>query len=446
MPKGLFRGGIHPPENKERTATLRTVVAQRPSKVAVLLHQGSNCPLTPTVAKGDHVRMGQKVADTEEKWGVPAHSPVSGKIDSIGLVRTASGAQDQAIFIVPDEEDVLDESCVPVDNVFSRPPEELIAMIREAGIVGMGGAEFPTHIKLSLPPKVEVDTLLLNGAECEPYLTADHRLMVERPRDIIRGAQILMRAIGVMRTRIGIEDNKPDAIHAMRDAAVSAAGIEVVPVKTRYPQGSEKHLIKSVLGREVPPGCLPFSVGVVVSNVGTAAAVADRFDRGLPLIERIVTVTGSAVASPANLIAKIGTPASELIEACGGFVGEPGKIIFGGPMMGMAVPSADVPTGRGTSGILVMSREESAVFEEMPCIKCGQCVDACPMRLEPAFLHQWSEAGLWDEAEAYHAMDCIECGVCTYVCPSRRNLVQAIKRAKFEISARRRAARERGGK
>ncbi|MDD3599261.1 MAG: electron transporter RnfC, partial [Firmicutes bacterium] len=173
MPKGLFRGGIHPPENKERTATLRTIVAQRPSKVAVLLHQGSNCPLTPTVAKGDHVRMGQKVADTEEKWGVPAHSPVSGKIDSIGLVRTVSGAQDQAIFIVPDEEDVLDESCVPVDNVFSRRPEELIAMIREAGIVGMGGAEFPTHIKLSLPPKVEVDTLLLNGAECEPYLTAD---------------------------------------------------------------------------------------------------------------------------------------------------------------------------------------------------------------------------------------------------------------------------------
>ncbi|MDD4336301.1 MAG: electron transport complex subunit RsxC [Firmicutes bacterium] len=446
MPKGSFRGGVHPPENKERTAALRTVVARRPSQVVVLLHQGSNCPLTPTVARGDHVRMGQKIADTEAKWGVPSHSPVSGKVASIGLVRTAFGAQDQAIFIEPDGEDVLDESCVPVDNVFSQPPEKLIEIIREAGIVGMGGAEFPTHIKLSLPPKVEVDTLLLNGAECEPYLTADHRLMVERPRDIVRGAQILMRAIGVMRTRIGIEDNKPDAIHAMRDAAVSAAGVEVVPVKTRYPQGSEKHLIKSVLGREVPPGRLPFSVGVVVSNVGTAAAVSDRFDRGLPLIERVVTVTGSAVATPMNLIAKIGTPASELIEACGGFVGEPGKIIFGGPMMGMAVPSADVPTGKGTSGILVMSQEESVAFKEMPCIKCGQCVDACPMRLEPAFLHQWSGAGLWDEAEAYHAMDCIECGVCTYVCPSRRNLVQAIKRAKFEISARRRAARERGGK
>lgn len=446
MPKGSFRGGVHPPENKERTATLRTVVARRPSQVAIALHQGSNCPLTPTVAKGDYVRMGQKVADTDEKWGVPAHSPVSGKVVSIGLVRTASGVEDQAIFIEPDGEDALDESCVPVDNVFSRSPEEIIKIIRDAGIVGMGGAEFPTHIKLSLPPGANVDTLLLNGAECEPYLTADHRLMVERPRDIIRGAQIMMRAIGVSRTLIGIEDNKPDAIRAMGDAASSAAGVEVVAVKTRYPQGSEKHLIKSVLGREVPPGGLPFTVGVVVSNVGTCAAVSNRFDRGLPLIERIVTVTGSAVAKPANLVAKIGTSASDLIEECGGFVGQPGKIVFGGPMMGMAVSSVDVPIGKGTSGILVMSREESEDLKEMPCIKCGQCVDACPMRLEPVFLHQWSNAGLWDEAEAYHAMDCIECGVCTYVCPSRRNLVQAIKRAKFEISARRRAAKERGSK
>jgi electron transport complex protein RnfC len=296
---------------------------------------------------------------------------------------------------------------------------------------------------------VKVDTLLINGAECEPYLTADHRLMVERPGDVVRGTQILMKAIGVDRAVIGIEDNKPDAVDALsRAVAEASAGgaVEVAAVRTHYPQGSEKHLIKSVLGREVAPGCLPFSVGVVVNNVGTAVAVADRFDRGLPLIERVVTVTGSGVAQPANIMMKIGTPAIELIEQCGGFTGDPGKIIFGGPMMGAAVPAADVPTTKGTSGILVLDRAESRSVEPMPCIRCGRCVESCPMRLEPALLHQWSEAGMWSEAEAYHALDCIECGVCSYECPSRRNLVQAIKYAKAEIGARRRAARERGDK
>lgn len=425
------------------------VAAQRPSKVVVLLNMGTGSALSSLVAKGDLVHKGQKIADPIGRFGVPSHSPVSGKVAAIGAVRTGLGTMDQAITIEPDGQDTLDESCVPVENADSLSPAEIVSIIREAGIVGMGGAQFPTHVKLTLPPNAKVDALLINGAECEPYLTADHRLMVERPEDVVRGTRILMKAIGVDRAVIGVEDNKPDAVEALQRAIASAAPagtIDVVAVRTHYPQGSEKHLIKSVLGREVAPGCLPFSVGVVVNNVGTAVAVADRFDRGLPLIERVVTVTGSGVANPANIMMKVGTSAIELIEQCGGFVGDPGKIIFGGPMMGAAVPSAEAPTTRGTSGILVLDRAESRSFEPMPCIRCGRCVELCPMRLEPALLHQWSEARLWSEAEAYHALDCIECGVCSYECPSRRNLVQAIKYAKAEIGARRRAARERGDK
>lgn len=425
------------------------VAAARPSRVAVALNTGTGGALSSLVARGDLVRKGQKVAEPVGRFGVPAHSPVSGKVTATGAVRTGLGMMDQAIIIEPDAQDALDESCVAVENVDSLSQAEIVSIIREAGIVGMGGAQFPTHVKLTLPPNAVVDTLLINGAECEPYLTADHRLMVERPQDVLRGTRILMKAIGVDRAVIGVEDNKPDAVEALKRAAVGAAAgetIQVVAVRTHYPQGSEKHLIKSVLGREVAPGCLPFSVGVVVSNVGTAVAVADRFDRGLPLIERVVTVTGPGVAKPANIMMKIGTPAIELIEQCGGFAGDVGKIIFGGPMMGAAIPSADAPTTRGTSGILVLDRAQSRSFEPMPCIRCGRCVELCPMRLEPALLHQWSEAGLWSEAEAYHALDCIECGVCSYECPSRRNLVQAIKYAKAQIGAMRRAARERGDK
>ncbi|MEA4885045.1 MAG: electron transport complex subunit RsxC [Clostridia bacterium] len=446
MPKWSFRGGTHPPENKSSTAGLPIVPAKLPSRIAVLIHANSGCLQAPIVAKGDQVQKGQLLANPGAKLAVPVHSPTSGKVVGIGPVRTASGALDQAIFIEPDGEDRLAETCAPVTNLESLSKEQIIGIIMDAGIVGMGGAEFPTHVKLTLPANAKVDTLLINGAECEPYLTADHRLMLERSGDIVRGAQILMKALGVTRTVIGVEDNKPDAIEAMTKAASKAPGVEVVSLRTRYPQGSEKQLIKSTLGRDVPPGCLPFHVGVVVNNAATAVSVADRFDRGLPLIERVVTITGSAIAHPANLLVKIGTSAGELIEQCGGFVGEPAKLIFGGPMMGMAVSSPDVPTSKGCSGILALSRAEARVYEPMPCIRCGRCIEACPMGLEPAVLHQWSDSGIWDQAEACHAMDCIECGVCSYECPSRRNLVQSIKRAKFEIGVRRQAAKERRAK
>ena len=445
MPRGAFRGGIHPPENKSLTSGLPIVPAQQPSKVYVLLHTTS-CPLNPLVAKGDQVLKGQKLADTDQKFGVPVHSPVSGKVAGISTVRTANGHDDTAIIVESDGNDTLHESCVPVKNPLSLSRDEIIAAIREAGIVGMGGAEFPTHIKLAVPPSAKVDTLLLNGAECEPYLTADHRLMLERPQDVVAGAQILMRALDVRKCVIAIEDNKPDAVQALTKEAASVPEIEVMAVRTKYPQGAEKQLIKSTLGREVPPRCLPFHVGVVVNNVGTAVAVADQFYRGLPLVERVVTITGSAAAKPANLLAKIGTTAAELVEQCGGVKGELGKVIFGGPMMGQAVFSLDVPTSKGTSGILLMTAEEARQREVLPCIRCGRCVDACPMRLEPAILHQWAEQQFWAEADAYHACDCIECGVCAFECPSKRPLVQAIRHAKFEIGRLRKAAKERGAK
>ncbi|OPZ65454.1 MAG: Electron transport complex protein RnfC [Firmicutes bacterium ADurb.Bin506] len=445
MPRGTFRGGIHPPGNKSLTSGLPTEPAKQPSKICVPLNTAS-LPLTSLVAKGDTVRRGQMVANTDAKFGVPMHSPVSGKVTGISAIRTCAGIDDMAIIIENDGNDTLDESCVPMTNVMSMSRDEIIAAIRGAGIVGMGGAMFPTHIKLAVPPSAKVDTLLLNGAECEPYLTADHRLMLERPDDVIAGAQIIMRAIDVKTCIIGIEDNKPDAVASMGKAAAKASGIQVMAVHTMYPQGSEKHLIKSALGRAVPPGCLPFQVGVVVSNVGTAAAVADKFYRGLPLIDRVVTITGSAVARPANLLMKIGTLASELVEQCGGVKGELGKAVFGGPMMGQAVWSLDVPTTKGTSGILLMTAAEAVEQETLACIRCGRCVDACPMRLEPALLHQWAQQKRWSEAENYHALDCIECGACAYSCPSGRPLVQAIRHAKFEINAIKKAARERGAK
>lgn len=389
---------------------------------------------------------GQMVANTDAKFGVPMHSPVSGKVAAISAIRTCAGVDDTAIIIENDGNDTLHESCVPMAKVMSMSRDEIIAAIRGAGIVGMGGAMFPAHIKLAVPPTAKVDVLLLNGAECEPYLTADHRLMLERPDDVVKGAQVIMRAIDVKRCIIGIEDNKPDAVAAMTAAASKAQGIEVLSVHTMYPQGSEKHLIKSAVGREVPPGGLPFQVGVVVSNVGTAAAVADKFYRGLPLVDRVVTITGSAVARPANLLMKIGTLASELVEQCGEVKGELGKAVFGGPMMGQAVWNLDVPTTKGTSGILLMTAAEAVEQEAVACIRCGRCVEACPMRLEPAILHQWAQRKLWNEADKYHALDCVECGACAYTCPSRRPLVQAIRHAKFEINAIKKAARERGAK
>lgn len=340
-----------------------------------------------------------------------------------------------SVVIESDGRDEVYEDITPPKPLSELPPEEIKNLIREAGITGMGGAGFPTQVKLSFPPEKNVDTIIVNGAECEPYITADHRLLLEQPEDVVLGLEAIMKATGIKQAFIGIEDNKLDAVEAVKSALKGKAGIEVVVLATKYPQGGEKQLIKAVTGREVPSGGLPMDAGVIVNNAGTCAAVANVLKTGMPLIERITTVTGSGVMEPKNLLIRIGTPLIDLIEQCGGFKGRPGKVLMGGPMMGLAQSVIDVPAIKGTTGLLVLERDDVKLFEPMPCIKCARCVDACPIKLLPTTIAKLAERKMWDEAENYHAMDCIECGCCSYVCPAHIPLTQHIRIAKSNIIA-----------
>jgi electron transport complex protein RnfC len=322
----------------------------------------------------------------------------------------------------------------PLENWSSSDPSLIIQRIRDAGVCGMGGASFPTYVKLSPPKGVKIDQLIINGVECEPYLTADHRLMLERPDDLIAGMNIIAHVLGVNEPCIGIEVNKPDAIELL-----SGRGVRVIPLKVQYPQGAEKQLIDAVTGREVPAGGLPLNVGVVVQNVGTCAAVADAVLRGMPSIRRITTVSGLGVASPGNFDVCVGTPVANLIAAAGGYTDTVQRLIGGGPMMGMALFTDSVPVTKGTSGILALTPEEVRDTAEGPCIRCGKCVDACPIRLVPSIIGNASEYEMWDEAEKAGALNCMACGTCSYVCPAGRYLVHRIKRAQNEIRALKRA-------
>ncbi|WP_347877399.1 electron transport complex subunit RsxC [Caloranaerobacter azorensis] len=342
-----------------------------------------------------------------------------------------------SVVIESDGSDEVDENVKPKGDLDSLTKEEILDIIKEAGITGLGGAGFPTHVKLSPLPDKKIDTIILNGAECEPYLTSDHRLMVETPEKVVFGLKAIMKAVGVNKGFIGIENNKPDAIEAMEKAVKDEPNIEIATLITKYPQGDEKRLINAVTGREVPAGGLPMDVGVVVNNVGTAAAIADAIQTGMPLIQRIVTITGSAVREPKNLIVKIGTLFKEVIEQCGGYKGKPGKIIMGGPMMGIAQFTDEVPVIKGTSGILVLNEKEARIPEPKQCIRCGKCVDICPVNLQPLFISQFALKNMYDEAEKYHALDCIECGSCSFICPSKRPLLQSIRVAKRELISRR---------
>ncbi|MFZ2196726.1 MAG: electron transport complex subunit RsxC, partial [Thermodesulfovibrionales bacterium] len=362
----------------------------------------------------------------------PVHSSVSGKVVAISEFPNAMGRMVNSVVI---ENDGKEEWTPLKDNpdYMSLPPEELKEKVKAAGIVGMGGATFPTVVKLSPPKEKPIDAVLINGAECEPYLTADYRLMVERPKEVIEGLKVLMRILGVQKGYVGIENNKPDAVAKMKEAA-SGSGIEVLALEVKYPQGAEKMLIKAILGREVPPRALPMDVGVVVQNVGTALAIYEAARFGKPLIERVVTVTGEGIAEPKNLMVRIGTKASDLIEECGGFKGGVGKVISGGPMMGFALSSLDVAVTKGTSGILVIPEEGVFHAEEFgPCIRCGRCIDACAMGLTPSMLSVLSERGFYEEAKEYNLFDCFECGSCTYVCPSKRPIVQLVRLAKSMV-------------
>ncbi len=426
-----FPGGVHPPECKHTSASA-SLEAPRPEKVILMLSQHTGSPARSLVSVGDPVVTGQKVAEKTGFISAAVHASLTGVVKAIEMRTGPAGNRSEAIVVEgsgPDEFRFLE----PLDWA-TATPEALRNRVGEAGIVGLGGAAFPTEVKLA-PPR-PVDTLLVNGCECEPYLTADHRLMLERPVPVLTGALIIARILKVNSVVVGIEDNKSDALEQLSRSARELAGtgvsIRVEAVRSKYPQGAEKNLIQVLLKRLVPPGKLPMEVGAVVSNVGTALAVCEAVMLGKPLYERMVTVSG-CVRRPANLLVRIGTPISALIEACGGITEPEAAVVMGGPMMGLPLPSLDFPVLKGTSGLTVLGPDQlrNARFE--PCIRCGRCVDICPMFLQPYLYALLADRGRHEDCEAAAVMDCIECGACTYTCPANRPLTQWIKLAKTKI-------------
>lgn len=419
----LFRGGIHPADGKTlaREGAIETMPA--PALVTLPLSQHIGAPCEPIVKVGEQVKRGQCIATSKSFLHADIHASVSGKVKKI---------EDGMIFIENDGQDTWADGLPLSRDWQAMTREELLGAIEAAGIVGMGGATFPAHVKLM--PKKPVDVLILNGAECEPYLTADDRLMREEPERVVKGARILAKILGTKRSVIAVEANKPEAAAALQRAA--GEGIEVAVLRTRYPQGAEKMLIYAVTGREVPLGGLPMDAGAVVQNVGTAAAVTDACLHGLPLTERITTVSGDAIRTPKNLRVRLGTSYRDAIAFCGGFSEQPDKVLAGGPMMGRAQESLDVPITKGSSGILALTRRITAHGPELHCIRCGRCVEACPMGLVPSMLSILGERQDVEKArDSYGVMNCIECGCCTYVCPAKRNIVQYIRVTKGAVKA-----------
>ncbi|MBF0506133.1 MAG: electron transport complex subunit RsxC [Nitrospirae bacterium] len=433
MSLATFIGGIHPPDKKELSKDKAISPAKPLKKVVIPLSQHIGAPCKLGVTIGQNVKKGEIVGIPEGFVSAPVHSSVSGKVVAISEFPMPTGKMTTCVVI---ENDGSEEWTLLKDNpdYLKLTSEQLKEKVKEAGIVGMGGASFPTHVKLSPPKEKPIDVVILNGAECEPYLTADYRLMIERPGDVVEGLKILMKILSVGKGIIGIENNKPDAIKAMELAVSGEPGIKVCALEVKYPQGAEKMLIKAAVDREVPARGLPMDIGVVVQNIGTAIAVYEAARYGKPLIERVVTVTGEGINEPKNLMVKVGTLVSDLIDECGGFKSDAAKVISGGPMMGFSIYSLDVPVTKGTSGILVLPEEGVVHAEDFgPCIRCGRCIDICPMKLMPSMLSILSEKGFYEEAKEYDLFDCFECGSCTYVCPSKRPIVQFVRLAKSQV-------------
>ncbi len=436
MLKTFKIGGVHPEPNKI-SAGKKIVTAALPKQAVFPLSQHIGAPAVPCVQRGDTVLVGTRIADPVGFVSAAIHSSVSGKVAKIDTVVDTSGFRKPAIFIDVEgdkwESDIDRSDTLILQCTISQ--QEIFDRIKNAGIVGLGGACFPTHVKLMPPKDCKIDTLIINAAECEPFLTADHRLMLEYPDQIIVGIRIMLKALGIEYAVIGIEENKPDAIALMRAKTSMVSGMEVVPLKMKYPQGGEKQLIEAVTGRRVPPPpALPASVGCVVQNIGTVFAVYEAVQKKKPLIERIVTVTGKSVQNPSNLKVRLGTPISQLIEAAGGLPEDTSKIVSGGPMMGRPLLGTDVPVVKGTSGILMIPESDAVRHKERTCIRCGKCITACPMGLEPYLLAVASEMEDWERAEENWIMSCIECGCCQSTCPSRRPLLDWVRLAKNRVN------------
>ncbi|HEC42248.1 MAG TPA: electron transport complex subunit RsxC [Bacteroides sp.] len=433
-------GGIHPPENKI-TAGSAIRELPVPEQVSIPIYQHIGAPPKIIVERGQEVLVGQPLANSEGFISSNIHSSVSGKILKIDNITDISGYKRTAVVIRVDGDnwvETIDRSDKLVKKIESES-QEIVQTVLQMGIVGLGGATFPTHVKLSIPRGKEADYLIVNGAECEPYLTSDHILMLEKTDEILTGIIIMMKALKVEKTVIGIENNKTDAISRLKEHARNFEGIEVQGLKVKYPQGGEKQLIKAVINREVPSGGLPIDVGAVVFNVGTMFAVYEAVQKNKPLIDRIVTITGKELADPGNYRVRLGTPISTLIEAAGGLPENTGKVINGGPMMGKALNSLDVPVIKGTSGVTLLPREEASRKEIQNCIRCTKCITVCPMGLEPYLLMSMGEKEMFERMELEKTMDCIECGSCSYICPSNRPLLDYIRLGKVEVNKIRRA-------
>ena len=424
-----FFGGVHPHDMKAATNEKAIEKLPAPAEVVIPMSMHFGAPCTPLVKAGDHVKVGQKIGEFRG-LGAPIHASVSGTVKVVEPRPYSMGGNMMSVVIENDFQDALSEEVQAPADPGALSVEEMIEAVKNAGIVGMGGATFPTHVKIS-GGIGQVHTVIINGAECEPYITGDHRTMLERPEEIIGGATYLAKMFGVDKVVIGVEDNKQNGIDAMRKViAEKNAPVVVEPLRCRYPQGGEKQLCQAITGKQVPPGGLPSNIGCAVFNINTTCAIYRAITQGMPVVHKIVTVSGSGVVEPKNVECPIGTPVSCLFDFCGGLKEGTYKLIAGGPMMGMAQYTADIPVGKGTGAMLAFCENEEQTVENPQCIRCGKCVAACPMHLEPLFMYQYASKGMVDELNDAHIMDCMECGACAYACHARMHLTHMFKTGK----------------
>ncbi len=433
-----FKKGIHPNDRKDLSMHEAIQYLLPKGNLVFPMQQHIGAPCEPLVKKGDRVLMDQKIGESKAFVSAPIYSSISGTVIDVAPRLHSNGTMVLSIIIENDNTYEKSHTMTPRSDYEKLSKNELVDIIKEAGIVGMGGAGFPTHIKLTPPEGKPIDSIIINASECEPYLTCDYRLMLEKSNEIVLGLKIILQMFPDASGYIGIEDNKPDAIEAMKKASENINNIQVTPLITKYPQGAEKQLIYSITGREVPSGKLPADVSCIVQNVDSAFEIYNAVVNGIPLTERVLTVTGEAIKNPLNLRVKFGTSIEEVIEAAGGFKEEPVKVISGGPLMGTALSSLGTPVIKGTSGILCLTKNQAKLEEESSCIRCGKCMGVCPMQLNPTKLNSLVLRGKYDDFEEYHGMDCIECGCCSYGCPAKRHLTQTLREGKRTVNINRR--------